>query len=434
MDRNADRSQLARNIAYSPLPSQRRFHQSTARFKGYSGSIGSGKSQALCHEAIRMSYVNPGRVGLLGAPTYPMLKDATVRSLIDILERNEIPYEQNKSENTLTLLDTGSKLLLRSLDDYERLRGTNLAWFGVDELTYAPEGAWLRLEGRLRDPHATRLCGFGVWTPKGHDWVYHRFMANPANSYEVVMCRPFENRFILEKVPDFYERLKNSYDERFFRQEVLGEYLGVNAGLVYHAFSRDDHVADVRIDHSLPLLWALDFNVDPMCSVVAQRQGNHVVVADEIVLSRAGTYQACEEFLNRFPRHGGGVVVYGDASGQSMRTSGRTDYQIIREYFARTPYRHVEYRVPASNPAVRERILTVNSRLRNASGDISMKISPRCKELIKDLEQVTYKPGSTVIDKERDPKRTHLSDALGYLIWQEWRSPARIGEQRGRLL
>ncbi len=41
--------------------------------------------------------------------------------------------------------------------------------------------------------------------------------------------------------------------------------------------------------------------------------------------------------------------------------------------------------------------------------------------MIKDLEQVTYKENSQVIDKERDPKRTHLSDALGYLVWQEFR-------------
>lgn len=425
---------IRRNIEYRPLRSQRLFHQSQARFKGYSGSIGSGKSQALCQEAIRLSYLNPGRTGLLGAPTYPMLRDATLSSLFEVLLYNELPYEHNKAENVLTMTDTGSKMLLRSLDEYERLRGTNLAWFGVDELTYTAEEAWLRLEGRLRDPKARRLCGFAVWTPKGHDWVYQRFMQNVGNSYEVTLAKSFENHYILDKVPDFYERLKGTYDERFYRQEVLGEYLAAEAGLVYHAFSRADHVGEIRIDHGLPLLWALDFNVDPMCSVIAQRQGDKVVVIDEIVLHRAGTYQACEEFWNRFRQHAGGVVVYGDASGQSMRTSGATDYQIIREYFARTPYRRIEYRVPKANPAVRERVLTVNSKLRNASGEIYMRISPHCKELIKDFEQVTYKANSTVIDKDRDPKRTHLSDALGYLVWQEWRSPTRFGEQSTRLL
>jgi hypothetical protein len=42
-----------------------------ARFKGFSGPIGSGKSAALCHEAIKLSYINAGRMGLIGAPTYP---------------------------------------------------------------------------------------------------------------------------------------------------------------------------------------------------------------------------------------------------------------------------------------------------------------------------------------------------------------------------
>ena len=80
--------------------------------------------------------------------------------------------------------DSGSRILFRPVDEFERLRGTNLAWFGLDELTYTPEEAWLRLEGRLRDPKAKRLCGFAVWTPKGYDWVYRRFIADPKPGYE----------------------------------------------------------------------------------------------------------------------------------------------------------------------------------------------------------------------------------------------------------
>ena len=95
--------------------------------------------------------------------------------------------------------DTGSKILLRAVDEFERLRGTNLAWFGIDELTYAPEGAWSRLEGRLRDPKAKRLCGFAVWTPKGFDWVYRRFIQNPAPEFEAVIAAPYENRYVLRQ-------------------------------------------------------------------------------------------------------------------------------------------------------------------------------------------------------------------------------------------
>src|SRR3974377_2045344 len=92
-----------REIAYDPLPSQKLFHASEARFKGFSGPIGSGKSQALCQEAIKLTYLNPGRLGLLGAPTYPMLQDATQSTLFEILNGNCIPYEHNKAENTLLM-------------------------------------------------------------------------------------------------------------------------------------------------------------------------------------------------------------------------------------------------------------------------------------------------------------------------------------------
>jgi hypothetical protein len=55
-------------------------------------------------------------------------------------------------------------------------------------------------------------------------------------------------------------------------------------------------------------------------------------------------------------------------------------------------------------------------------------------ELIKDLEEVSYKADSGVIDKDKDPRRTHLSDALGYLVWQECRPQSPVGEQNVRLL
>ena len=327
-----------RGIAYTPLPSQKRFHESGARFKGFSGPIGSGKSQALCQEALKLSYVNPGRTGLLGAPTYPMLRDATQAALLEILDRNGIPHEWNRAENFLVLKETRSRILFRAVEEFERLRGSNLAWFGLDELTYAPEAAWLRLEGRLRDPRATRLCGFAVWTPKGYDWVYERFVSAKVAGYETVVAKPFENRFLLDRTPDYYERLKQSYDGRFYDQEVLGEYLEMNVGRVYFAFARQENVSEMDADGSRPLLWALDFNVDPMCSVVAQVDGEQVRVLEEIVLSRASTYDACTEFSRRFPAFPGGLVVYADASGARLQTSGTTDIEILKKFLHEGPY------------------------------------------------------------------------------------------------
>src|SRR3954462_11568971 len=102
VDPRGDPGTLTREIRYQPLPTQRLFHLSKARFKGYSGPVGSGKSQAMCQEAIRLAYVNAGRTGLVGAPTYPMLRGATQAALIELLEENSIPFDWNKAENNLT--------------------------------------------------------------------------------------------------------------------------------------------------------------------------------------------------------------------------------------------------------------------------------------------------------------------------------------------
>ncbi len=382
--------------------------------------------------------MNAGRTGLIGAPTYPMLRDATVAALLEALAKNGIPHEVNRGENFLVMGETRSKILFRAVEEFERLRGSNLAWFGLDELTYTSEESWLRLEGRLRDPKASRLCGFAVWTPKGYDWVYERFVAERVDGYEVVTAQAFENRHLLERVPDYYERLKSSYDPRFYQQEVLGQYLHLHAGRVYYGFEREKNIAGLQVDQKRALLWALDFNVDPMCSVVAQVKEESVLVLDEIVLSRATTQQACEEFQNRFPEHGAGVKVYADASGARMQTTGTSDLAVLKKFFRSGEYGAVDFKVPKSNPAVRDRVQVVNAALQPADGEARLgsrlKIDPRCRELIKDLEQVAYKEGSQVIDKDKDPRRTHLSDALGYLVWQELRVAEKVGERGKRLI
>jgi hypothetical protein len=407
---------------------------STARFKGFSGPIGSGKSQALCQEAIRLSFINAGRTGLLGAPTYPMLRDATSATLLEVLDTSRIPYEYNKAENTLAFRDTGSKILFRPLEDYERLRGTNLAWFGVDELTYTQEQAWTRLEGRLRDPKAKLLCGFAVWTPKGYDWVYRRFISGGSDGYDVTQAKPLENEHLLSKIPDYYSRLRTSYDERFYQQEVLGMYLSLDGLRVYHAFDRNTHCRPLSPDPKLPLLWTLDFNVDPMSSVIAQDWRGEIRALDEIVIRRGTTNQACEEFLKRYGGHRGGVTICGDASGNQAQTGGASDYEMVRQYFHALSSIPVDYRLERSNPAVRERINLMNAKLCNASGDIGILVDPRCKELVLDLEQVVFKADTWQIDKDRDRMRTHLSDALGYLLWQVCRPMGSIGEIPHRLL
>lgn len=424
-----------RIINYDPLPSQRRFHDLETRIKGYSGPVGSGKSAALCHEAIDLAFKNDGRTGLIGAPTYNMLRDATLDAFQEILRANEIGYELNRSSFTLTILECGSRILFRSLDDPEKLRGSNLAWFGVDELTYCSEDAWTRLEARLRDPQAEELGGFAVWTPKGFDWVYRRFVGEPVEGYGLVQAEAFENTYLLDAAPDYYDRLKASYDDAFYQQEVLGGYLNLQAGQVYYAFDRERNTGDWKVDPSEPLIWSWDFNVNPMASVIAQKRDGVVHVLDEIYLTTSSTPEVCEEFARRYGEHRGGVKVYGDASGEQRHSVSRfSDFELIRGFFRNNRQLNGTVRTRRSNPPVRDRINLVNASLKSADGVTRLLVDRSCRRVIRDLEQVTFKPDSGVIDKDREAELTHLSDALGYLLWQELRTSEKVGERGQRLI
>jgi len=422
---------------YQALPAQREFHSDlTTRFKGYSGPIGSGKSYALVYEALFLARMNPGLLGLVGAPTYRMLADATQRTLFEVLDQEGIGYKFSAQKNKLRFSENGSEIIFRTMENPDRLRGSNLAWFALDELTYVHEGAWKLILGRLRNPEARRLCGCAVWTPKGFDWVYQRFVEQQRPEYRLVRATPRENTHL---PPDFYDLLQDDYAERFYKQEVLGEYLDVFGGNVFYAFT-EENIDDVEFDSGLGLCWALDFNVDPMCSLICQIEENKrrqwessthktLRVLDEIVLSDSNTAAAVNEFIRRTSNLYRGrsipLTIYGDASGNGRSTkSSRTDYQVIEEMFRQDGRYQVSMRQNTANPLVRDRVNTANNMLKSVSGSHNIFIHSKCKELLKDLRQVRWRrdaAGNPTGDLDKsDPQRTHLSDALSYLAAQEW--------------
>jgi len=194
-------------------------------------------------------------------------------------------------------------------------------------------------------------------------------------------------------------------------------------------------VGDFEIDPNAEILWSWDFNVNPMASVIAQRRGDRVCVIDEIYLTTSSTEEVCEEFLGRYGDHRGGVRVYGDATGERRYSvSSFSDYALIRQFLRAHPELKGSVDVGKSNPPVRDRVNVVNSKLAGADGEMRLAIGRRCRKVIQDLEQVCYKADSGVIDKDRDAARTHLADALGYLVWMEFKGAGKVGERPGRLV
>ncbi len=222
------------------------------------------------------------------------------------------------------------------------------------------------------------------------------------------------------------ESATHDLDERTHRQEFLASFENLGVGRAYFAFERAHNVRNLVFDSRVSLAWALDFNMNPMCSVLAQVYGSRVHVLEEMILPDSNTLAACEELLHRTQKWNTGfplnVYVYGDATAEQRRTSAsRTDWQIVKDFFGRYPDRYrAHFRVPSANPPVKDRVNGVNALLRNHAGQHRLLVDSACKGLIKDLEQVSWKTdphGNPLVELDKsDPMRTHLSDAVGYLV------------------
>lgn len=211
-------------------------------------------------------------------------------------------------------------------------------------------------------------------------------------------------------------------------------------GRAYAAFQSALHVkADVALRADLPLQLAWDFNKNPgtHCEVGQYDKRNDLFTArHEVFGERAGTpetlklLKALYQRLDLLPespgrpfRHGW-VEVYGDASGDKENTTvtTETDYQLIRQAHAEWGI-PVRMKVPAANPPVKNRVMSVNDAFADGAGRAHYHIHPDCTRLITDYREV-QDGGDKPLDKS-DDALTHPSDAEGYRI--HWQRAIRLG-------
>ena len=156
-------------LTFDLYPAQDDFVQCRDRFTAFIGGIGSGKSHAGVVKAI-LAASERVTLGMVTAPTYPMLRDATLRMFLDLA--GPLIKDFHKSEMMATMVN-GSEVLFRSADNPDRLRGPNLHWWAGDEGALYGKDVWPIMIGRLR---AGGRAGH-AWvttTPKGRNWLYER--------------------------------------------------------------------------------------------------------------------------------------------------------------------------------------------------------------------------------------------------------------------
>lgn len=416
---------------YRPHEGQIAFHysiQNLYRFVLMLCGIRAGKTFAGAREALKQCWNSKSDINIpygIIAPTYHMLDRTTWREFKSAAR--PLIKKDNDTKKIITLKN-GREVFGFSGENFDKIRNVTLCGFWVDEAREISKFAemWDVLMGRVL---TTGGKGIVTSSPNSFDDMYEIFIEQKSKDYGVIRFPTAENTTI---DPEAIRQLEEKYDPKFARQELYGE-LVIFEGAVYYTFSRKDNAGDLafkaaQYDPQRPIVLCCDFNVDPLAWVIAQVHDNfglkEVVVIDEIFLKNSNTIEACNEFKTRYPNHSAGIKLYGDATGKSRTTqSNVTNYQIIEDELRRYG---VANHAAMRNPAEKDRINAVNGMMCNSKGVRRVQVNPGCKNLIRDFEQVSYKEGSAQIDKNKDLKLTHASDAFGYFIEEEFSPDKRL--------
>jgi hypothetical protein len=419
-------------------PPQWTVFNDVARFRVLVAGRRFGKTYLSLVELCKAAW-SPGRLAWYVAPDCKQAKRIAWKPLKEMTR----PYWKSKPNETDLRIDliTGGTVCLRGADNYDALRGEGLDFLILDEYASFARHVWPEvLRPMLADRKGRALF---IGTPRGRDHFYdlYRAAGNQKNWSVFQYTTEQGGNVAAEELNSAAREM----DERTYRQEFKASFENLTAGLIYYAFDRTENIRVMEFNPRLPLFWSLDFNVNPMCSVIGQRDGNRIRVLDEIVLADSNTGAACDEFLRRASgwrsQYGGAVQldIYGDATGNSRSSSAsRTDWQIVKEVFNTRGNGFVRrFHVLSANPAVRDRVNCVNAVLRNTVGEHRLTVDPRCQQLILDFEKVHWRMDSNgnslgELDKS-DPARTHVSDALGYMVAREFGMKSKGGNMAGLL-
>ena len=180
LDLESDPPKLPQQIAF--------LEDAIHRYQAYGGGFANGKTSAGCVKAIILSIMFPQNQGMICRQEGNKLRLSTMQEFFKICPPQIIdPKGTNAQLGTVKFKRQygGSTILYQGLQD--KLVGTNLGWFWVDQAEEVPEDRFADLVGRLRKETAlydeegkligyAPQYGFVTFNPEGSNhWLYRFF-------------------------------------------------------------------------------------------------------------------------------------------------------------------------------------------------------------------------------------------------------------------
>lgn len=239
-----------------PNCKQQRFFTSKARYVGYGGARGGGKSWALRVKLVLMAFYYPGIRLLLLRRTLAELRE---NHLIPLMKLLSGVAKYNQSERTF-LFPNGSRLKLGYCDhekDIYQYQGQEYDVIGVEECTHF---TWEQIvflttcNRTVRTDLKPRMFFTGNPGGVGHSWFRRLFVkgvyeaSERAEDYEFIPATVDDNEVLMRTNPE-YVRVLDNLPEKLRQAHRYGNW-DIFDGQFFEEF-RDDvaHYHDRRFTH-----------------------------------------------------------------------------------------------------------------------------------------------------------------------------------------
>ncbi len=380
---------------------QKKVIESKSRFRVLISGRRFGKTYLAINELARFARYPKKKVWYI-APSYRMAKSIVWHDLIDRLYKHKWVSTINHADLTV-YLKNNSTISLRGADNEQSLRGVGLDFLVLDEFADMKDTAWTEvLRPTLSDRNGHALF---TGTPRGFgNWSYNLFLKSETDDeWASFKYTTLEGGQVSANE---IEQARADLDERTFQQEYEAGFVNY-AGAIYYNFDREKNIMKEYTPQTRTIHIGMDFNIDPMVCVVSEIVNDKVYIYDEIQIYSSNTQEMTEEIKTRYKDYN--ITIYPDPASKQRKTSsgGITDLAILKNA-------GFNLKVRNTHPLIRDRINSVNAKLKNAKCNNSLFIASKCKNVIKSLERQIYKDGTTVPDKESG--YDHFNDALGYMI------------------
>ncbi len=404
------------------------------------GGRGSTKSSFIAIVLVLLILIDPEFNAVCIRKVGETLQDSVYNQIIWAIEllglKNHFQYKASPLQ--LVYKPTGQRFYFRGCDKPEKIKSIKCkigklkaVWF--EELTEFSGMKEIRTvtQSIVRGSDKI-LCFYSFNPPKdGKNWVNEevaRARANRFVSQTTYLDVPpnWLGANFIEEAEDLKENRPDDYNN-----EYLGQTSKITLNIVKN-FDKNVNVRKINYNPDLTLHLTCDFNVDPMCWLVAHKTDDKVFYFDELAIENTYTKECINEFIERYKDHKGKIIINGDASGDYRNAQSEfTNYAIIlkalREYF--TGEDRVKLEIRDFNPSIISRINAFNERIKTRKGIVNIYIDPKCKKLIYNIDNLKFKEGSNKIDLptlkeiEKNSELKYLGhpfDAASYLVEYYW--------------